>query len=227
MAIFCLSGVLVGVIGMFYPYTLFWGEEQLQSVLDNGATDLPYLIDSNIASTDAKALTYYSVTPLQDLSTPQFLQIAIAKILAISVAVGARWPGGLVYPFFIVGAALSNCVNPFSATGTLGPVIALCLMASVDTSITRTAAGTSLILLLTIGSIQDATGGEQSALFPLIVLSAYVAVLCTWKYRFYVKNQRSRNDLHELTTFWKTYKRDFTREGEMQSLVKREKENTV
>jgi H+/Cl- antiporter ClcA len=36
-----IVGLLVGVIGIFLPHTLFWGEAQLQNLIDKGRTPLP------------------------------------------------------------------------------------------------------------------------------------------------------------------------------------------
>jgi H+/Cl- antiporter ClcA len=53
-----LTGVLVGIVCMFIPHVMFWGEDQLQTLIDNGRTPLPIFGHGNETSADILALSY-------------------------------------------------------------------------------------------------------------------------------------------------------------------------
>lgn len=52
------AGVLVGITGMLIPHVMFWGEAQLQTLIDKGRTPLPVFGRAEEPSADLLALSY-------------------------------------------------------------------------------------------------------------------------------------------------------------------------
>lgn len=113
-----LGGLGIGCIGVIFPQTLFFSEQQIQSeVIEAGA----------------------------NLGIAVLLAIALAKILAISLTIHGGFRGGFIFPLFFVGANLGLALAV--GIPEIHPTIAmLCCMAGINVAITKTPISTSIIL---------------------------------------------------------------------------------
>jgi H+/Cl- antiporter ClcA len=76
-----LSGLVLGIISVCFPLTRFFGEHQLEKIVEGN----------------------FSISFLMGL--------AIAKMIAISVTVTGGWRGGIIIPLFFVGACLGKLAS--------------------------------------------------------------------------------------------------------------------
>ncbi|BAU63284.1 Cl- channel, voltage-gated family protein [Stanieria sp. NIES-3757] len=73
------------------------------------------------------------------------LGLALAKMLAISVTVGGGWRGGIIIPLFFIGACLGKAIwltHPEFKVS----LAMICVMAALNSSVTRTPISTTLLL---------------------------------------------------------------------------------
>lgn len=112
-----LGGLAIGLIAMVFPQTLFFGEKEIQTIFDTGAT----------------------------LGIAMLLMIAVAKMLAISCTLHSGFRGGFIFPLFYIGAAIGLAIAMgFPA---IHPTIGMvCMMAAVNVAITKTPVSTTVIL---------------------------------------------------------------------------------
>ncbi|PPS45020.1 chloride channel protein [Chroococcidiopsis sp. TS-821] len=111
------GGLSIGAIAYFFPQTLFFGEKEIETIVETGAT--------------------FGVTML--------LSIAVAKMLAISCTLHSGFRGGFIFPLFYIGAAIGLAIA--LAFPQIHPTIGMvCLMAAVNVAVTKTPISTSVIL---------------------------------------------------------------------------------
>ena len=92
-----IGGALIGLIGVFFPETLFWAEYEAQTIISKGATVLPHVNPA------VGILGAYS------LENPIVLfAIGIFKLLAISFTVLAGYRGGFIFPFMFAGHSIGT-----------------------------------------------------------------------------------------------------------------------
>ncbi len=112
-----LGGLSIGLIALLFPQTLFFSEEQIETVIEQGPT----------------------------LGVTMLLGIALAKMFAISFTLHGGFRGGFIFPLFFIGANLGLAVS--IALPQFHPTIAmLCLMAAVNVAVTKTPVSTAVIL---------------------------------------------------------------------------------
>ena len=112
-----LGGLSIGLIALAFPQTLFFGEKEINTIVETGAT--------------------FGITML--------LSIALAKMLAISCTLHSGFRGGFIFPLFYIGAAVGLAIS--LAIPQVHPTIAmLCMMAAVNVAITKTPVSTTVIL---------------------------------------------------------------------------------
>ena len=117
IALATLGGLLIGLIAMFFPQTLFFGEKEIQTVFDTGAT----------------------------LGVSMLLAIGVAKMFAISCTLHSGFRGGFIFPLFYIGAAVGLAIS--LGFPQIHPTIAMvCMMAAVNVAITKTPISTTVIL---------------------------------------------------------------------------------
>jgi H+/Cl- antiporter ClcA len=117
IALATLGGLSIGLIAMVFPQTLFFGEQEIQTVFDTGAT----------------------------LGVTMLLAIGVAKMLAISCTLHSGFRGGFIFPLFYVGAAIGLAIS--LGFPQIHPTIAMvCMMAAVNVAITKTPISTAVIL---------------------------------------------------------------------------------
>ena len=112
-----LGGLSIGLIALVFPQTLFFGEKQIDSIIEHGAT--------------------YGIALL--------LMIGLAKMLAISCTLHSGFRGGFIFPLFYIGSAVGLAIS--LGFPQIHPTIAMvCLMAAVNVAITKTPVSTTVIL---------------------------------------------------------------------------------
>lgn len=176
-----LVALLIGLLSMYFPQTMFWGEGSLQCMIDGQYT--PFSITPHGLPLAMTALAI--VNPNQPLTSGYAaLQVGLAKFLAIALASAGKFPGGVIFPLLSCGAILSHAfvavVCPIllhfsiitTATSSLVvPMMTMSFMAATLTSITRTPLSTVLILALTASSMTS-----LSVLLPGVFFASYLSV---------------------------------------------------
>lgn len=112
-----LGGLSIGLIGLVFPQTLFFGEREIETIVQTGST----------------------------FGAGLLLMIGLAKMLAISCTLHSGFRGGFIFPLFYIGATvgLAIALSFPSIHPTIGMV---CLMAAVNVAITKTPISTTVIL---------------------------------------------------------------------------------
>jgi hypothetical protein len=88
------------VVGIFLPHTLFWGEAQLQNLIDKGRTPLPVFGQENEPTADFLALGYCVIDPSDKdsiragFSVGCALAIGVTKTIVIGLSLGTGIIGG-------------------------------------------------------------------------------------------------------------------------------------
>lgn len=218
-----IAGTLVGVIGMFLPHVMFWGEAQLQTIIDKGRTPLPIFGNDEEPNADLIAWGQCLIDRSDEASSEAGLPIAcsaiiaVAKIITTGLSVGTGIIGGHFWAPLFVGCIASHfftaCANLISngllghpaAIATYPCVAVLCTMGACHVVTFRAHTAIMLILTLTIsafdptGSTDDGdTGGDYSAVFPLLVVAVFVALHVSKDGVVFYNAQRSRGDIMAL-----------------------------
>jgi len=208
-----IAGGLSGMICMFFPALLFWGEGQLQTLIDDGETPLPFFkYDEDEPTSQLIAYGYCVFRPedqVKGFSIGCSTLFVIGKTAAIGLSLGSGVIGGHFWGPLFVGAAGANLFlslmklvyEHFGICETLyiyPCVTILCVMGSTHVVIYRAHMAIMLILTLTISSFKSDTGefigGDYSAVFPLLVVSCFVTLMVSRNVVFY-KKQQCRGDI--------------------------------
>ena len=80
IALATLGGLAIGLIAMVFPQTLFFGEKEIQTIFNTGAT----------------------------VGITMLLLISVAKMLAVSCTLHSGFRGGFIFPLFYIGAAIGQ-----------------------------------------------------------------------------------------------------------------------
>jgi len=209
-----LAGMLVGVVCMFVPHSLFWGEAQLQTLIDRGKTPLP-VFGTGDEPTALLTAYGYCINDADDDIAPEVFGtacagiITITKIVAIGLSLGTGIIGGHFWGPLYVGCAASHFFldiwSIFSAMIGFGSQISeypcgamLCIMGSAHVVIFRANIAIVLILSLSIQSflanMSNGVSSNYSAIFSLLVVSCFISLQGTKKTVFY-SHQRCRGDI--------------------------------
>ena len=94
-----LAGLAVGVTGMFIPHVMFWGEAQLQNLIDKGRTPLPIFGHGDEPTAGLIALGYCltdeeSTGDARGFSLGCAATITLAKIFVTGLSLGTGIVGG-------------------------------------------------------------------------------------------------------------------------------------
>jgi H+/Cl- antiporter ClcA len=112
-----LGGLAIGLVAMVFPLTLFYGEREIQTIIDTGA----------------------------QLGWGVLLLIAIAKMITVSLSLHTGFRGGFIFPLFFIGAAIGMAVNLLVPT--IPPsVTILCIMAAVTVGVMKTPVSIPIVL---------------------------------------------------------------------------------
>ena len=210
-----LVGILVGVICMFLPHQLFWGEAQLQTLIDKGKTPLP-VFEYEGPTSNLTAYGYCMIDPedereqIQGFSTACMGMLSFTKILTIGLSLGTGICGGHFWGPLYVGCAAGHFFTDimhvfkedFDVAGQLSmfPCISiLCFMGSTHVVTYRCHMAIMLVLTLTITAFTSETkegkmAGDYAAIFPLLVVACFVPLIIARGTIFYGK-QRCRGDI--------------------------------
>lgn len=158
-----IGGVLISLIGITFPETLFWAEFEAQTIISAGANPLPHV------NPKVGILGEYSLTD------PKFLfAIGIAKLVAISFTVLAGYRGGFIFPFMFaghsIGTGLALTLEPMLGVTISPAAAALCCACSINASVTRTVLATPVVL---------ATLSGRTDVFPMLLVSSIVSLYVT------------------------------------------------
>lgn len=112
-----LGGLSIGLIALAFPQTLFFGEKEIETIIETGAT--------------------FGVRLL--------LLIALAKMLAVACTLHSGFRGGFIFPLFYIGGAVGLAIS--LAIPQIHPTIGMiCMMAAVNVAVTKTPISTTVIL---------------------------------------------------------------------------------
>ena len=166
-----IVGVLVGLLSMMYPQTMFWGEGSLQCAVDGHKT--PFAVTKHGLSNalTGSALVDPSVS-FQSASAAA--QVGLAKLLSISLACAGKFPGGIIFPLFFAAAPIAHSALMLLSSHLsthVAPTAIMCLMAATQASVTRTPLATIFMLALSA-----APTTPLSAMLPSVILSSYIGV---------------------------------------------------
>lgn len=176
-----IGGALVGALGVICPYSMFPGENEMQTMLDRGHTNLPYAVAPGLIP------MHYPLTGLD------YVTIVMVKILAIGVTLGAGYPGGIIFPLFYAGAALGQAASLLTDGLLPGTVSMMTMMAAVESAVTRAPIGSCIIVLqIQKGFVKAST--DYMAVFPSLCIGVWVCMFLTQAIPFY-DEQRDRDDV--------------------------------
>lgn len=172
-----LGSVVVLTLGVLIPHTMFWGEMEIQTV---GTLDKASTLEHVWPTTGL--LNYESDTFGTSLLT------GMAKLVAISFTVAGGYRGGYIFPLFCSGAALGRAIH-FLLPNIPVQLCMLCMAASMNVALTRTAIASTLIL--------SYLADEQKAL-SAILASSLISLFVT-AYMPFIKTQVNRPDISYAT----------------------------
>jgi H+/Cl- antiporter ClcA len=95
-----LAGAICGVVGIFVPHTMFWGEAQLQNLIDKGRTPLPIFGESEDPTGGLTAHAFCMIDPTDGAAIRAGFSlgcaalIAISKVFVIGLSLGTGIIGG-------------------------------------------------------------------------------------------------------------------------------------
>lgn len=112
-----LGGLSIGLIALIYPQTLFFGEKQIDTIIEQGAM--------------------FGIATL--------LAIGLAKMLAVSCTLHSGFRGGFIFPLFYIGSVV-GCAIALGFPQIHPTVAMVCMMAAVNVAITKTPISTTVIL---------------------------------------------------------------------------------
>ncbi len=112
-----LGGLVIGIAGFFVPLSLFYGEEQIQIIIDHGAQMGVWLL----------------------------LMTAIVKVCTVSLSLNMGFKGGFIFPVFFIGADLGMMISLIFPA--IHPTVAMiCLMAALTVALLKNPVSIILIL---------------------------------------------------------------------------------
>ena len=104
-----IAGIAVGIIGIFVPHVMFWGEAQLQTMIDK-RTPLPIFGQDDAPTADLVALGHCMMdgSKESELSMQCSITVVFAKIVVTGLSLGTGIVGGHFWAPLFVGAAASQ-----------------------------------------------------------------------------------------------------------------------
>ena len=126
-----LGGLTLGLLAQVSPKSLFWGEFQIDAVID----------------APARLLVGHSLTTAVTL----LLGLALVKMLAVSVTLHSGFRGGFIFPLMFIGAAVGTAAS-LLVPGAPAAVAIVATMAAVNVAVTKTPISTSVVLVTLSGT---------------------------------------------------------------------------
>lgn len=149
-----LGGIVLGSLALVSPYALTYGKYQINPLL----------------STVAAPATFFALA-------------ALAKFVGTTATVASGWRGGFIIPLFFIGAALGHGLHALVPSANEA-VIACALMAAINTGVTKTPLGSTLVVSKMVGL----------ALVPSTAVAAVISLLLTHRSGLFA-SQRERVEL--------------------------------
>lgn len=134
-----LGGLVLGSLAFFSPYALTYGKYQIDPLLSTAGAPASF-----------------------------FALAALAKLAGTTATVASGWRGGFIIPLFFIGAALGHAVQALVPAAN-GALVACALMAAINTGVTKTPLGSTLVVSKMVGL----------SLVPSTAVAAVVALLLT------------------------------------------------
>lgn len=111
-----IVGIVVGATCIFFPHVMFWGEEQLQTLIDRGRTPLPVFGREENPSAGLVALGFCIPRDHTGETKIGFgvgcsAAIAIAKVFVTGISLGTGIIGGHFWAPLFVGCASSHLLT--------------------------------------------------------------------------------------------------------------------
>lgn len=177
-----LGGFVIGALGAVLPPTMFWGEFEMKALADP-SVPLPHVWPGGGV--------WGTRSYLQgEWGAGTYALVGAAKLVAISVTLLAGFRGGFIFPLFACGTALATAAQLLlqrwlPAADFPAVLFAMAGAAGLNTAITRTPLGSTLILA--------SLSGEPGVAVPSLA-AALVALYVTKRVPF-IMSQRSRSDV--------------------------------
>eukprot|EP00871_Galdieria_phlegrea_P000219 jgi/Galph1/1198/GphlegSOOS_G6123.1 len=163
------------LLGIFLPQASFWGEMEIQRVIQLANPKFNYyfpLKDATISAYNMDPTFFYYVT------------LGCTKFLCIAIAMTTNFRGGFIFPVIFVGVSFGRALS--LAIPQLSPEVAcLCIAAGMNVSLTRTILGTPIVLAQLSNSLES---------FPAVFAASLTAACMTHYYRF-ISSQKNRSDI--------------------------------
>lgn len=175
------AGLTFGLIGVFLPPTMFWGEFEMRTVADD-SVELEHVWPKG---------GFYGLEPFREGNYTPAIWFAIGFLKMITIAItgvsGLR--GGFIFPLMLSGACIGRGLSAFDGipwwSNVPSSLPAIALAGALTTGITRTPFACALIL--------TALAGVPSATAPTLV--ACLIVFYATMSRPFIKAQKDRDDV--------------------------------
>jgi H+/Cl- antiporter ClcA len=166
------AGVLGALAAILFTYAVKGAGRLFQLVPTLARPAVGGLVLGLLGLATPFALTFgkHQIEPLEALQGGGlvFLLVALAKVSGTAVTVASGWRGGFIIPLFFIGAALARMLHAWLPE-TNEVVMTAALMAAVNTGVTKTPIGSTLVVVHMAGL----------RLVPTTLLAAVVALLLT------------------------------------------------
>jgi len=163
------------LIGILLPQSNFWGEMEIQRVIQLKDTHWNYYFTmENSANLD-------NVTP----TVAYYILLAFAKLICVSIALTMNFCGGFIFPIMFIGVAFGRALS-LAIPQLPVETSCLCCAAGISVSLTKTPLGTPLVLAQLSNSMES---------FPAVFGASLVSICATHYYHPFLSSQTSRSDI--------------------------------
>lgn len=165
--------IVFAIAGMLLPPVLFWGEPDLQNILDTNKSPLPHWPGNSSG-----------IIPLGEHYTAlSVFIIGLVKLVILPFCMALGFRGGMVFPLFCIGGAFGQVIHML--TGVDQALSVVCVMAAAQAPATRTPLATVFVVII------NAKHVRPQLMVPIAVAS-YLSVFLNYKFRI-LPQQRPRN----------------------------------
>ncbi|EEC46052.1 predicted protein [Phaeodactylum tricornutum CCAP 1055/1] len=199
-----LAGLILGWIAIYLPHTMFWGEAQLQTIIDRGATPLP-IVGSDYPSglgSQGFCMTDTQSSSPEPLSLTCLATIGVVKVVHVGLSLGTHIIGGHFWAPLLVAApaahlltdAMGGVARALGHAGGLEAyktIVILVVMGGAHVTVFRAYTAIAFILFLTVA-------GHLTELLTFLItaLSAVQVLTTAWMERFVMyRSQGPRCDV--------------------------------
>lgn len=177
-----LGGLLFGIIGIFLPPTMFWGEFEMETIADDSVPLNHVWPKGGFWGLDAFMSGNYTMRI--------WFAIGFAKLVTIAVTSVSGLRGGFIFPLMLAGMSIGRGLSaipniPWWSDAVPASLPAIALAGALCTGITRTPFACALIL--------TALAGVPAATAPTL-LACLVVFYATMTWPF-IKTQKDREDI--------------------------------